>query len=118
MKKFIAALLFIFITVTYTSAYSIYNSGGEDWRKGLTNRMYIVFESKAEYESNKATMEKANFILTDREIDYEWYKTQELSCILAAHNVKPGAYIVEFLIEEVPGGCDKWYAQVNYNYVK
>lgn len=117
MKKFIIMLLLLITTATYTSAYSIYNTAGQDWRREHTYRAYAVFESKAEYESCKDIMEKANFILTDREIEYKYNKTQELNYIIRYHNIKPDAYIVEFLIEEGPS-CDKWYAQVNYIYIE
>lgn len=113
MKKFIIALLILIITATYASAYSIYNTAGQDWRREQTYRAYIVFESKAEYESHKATMEKANFFLTDEELDWNYSKSQELSYIIQYNNIKPGAYIVEFYIKEDPS-CDKWYAQANY----
>ena len=117
MKKFIIILLILITTATYISAYSIYNTAGQDWREEHTYRAYAVFESKAEYESHKAIMEKANFLLTDREIEYRYSKTQELNYIIRYHNIKPGAYIVEFLIEEDPN-CDKWHAQVNYTYIE
>lgn len=117
MKKFIIMLLLLITTATYTSAYSIYNTAGQDWHREHTYRAYAVFESKAEYESCKDIMEKANFILTDREIEYKYSKTQELNYIIRYHNIKPDAYIVEFLIEEGPS-CDKWYAQVNYIYIE
>ena len=113
MKKLIIALLILIITATYASAYSIYNTTGQDWRKEQTYRAYMVFESKAEYEFHKAGMEKANFFFTEREISYEYSKSQELSYIIQYHDIKPGAYIVEFLIEEDPS-CDKWFAQANY----
>jgi hypothetical protein len=113
MKKFIITLLILIITATYASAYSIYNTAGQDWRREQTYRAYIVFESKAEYESHKATMEKANFFLTDEELDWSYSKSQELSYIIQYNNIKSGAYIVEFYIEEDPS-CDRWYAQVNY----
>ncbi|MBR4631586.1 MAG: hypothetical protein IKO57_14275 [Treponema sp.] len=60
-------------------------------------------------------MKKANFFLTEREIEYKYSRSQELSHILTANDIKPGAYIVEFLIEEDPS-CNKWYAQANYIY--
>lgn len=113
MKKFIIALLILIATATYTSAYSIYNTAGQDWRREQTYRAYIVFESKAEYESHKATMKKANFFLTDEELDWNYSKSQELSYIIQYNNIKPDSYIVEFLIEEDPS-CDRWYAQANY----
>ena len=45
-------------------------------------------------------MKKANFFLTEREIEYKYIRSQESSHILTANDIKPGAYIVEFLIEE------------------
>ena len=117
MKKFIIMLLLLITTVTYINAYSIYNTAGQDWREEHTYRAYIVFESKVEYESYKVTMEKANFVLTNREIEYKYSKTQELNYIIRYHNIKPGAYIVELLIEEDPS-CDKWSAQINYIYIE
>ena len=109
MKKFIISLLILITTAMYASAFSIYNTAGEYWRKEQTSQAYMVFESKAEYESNKATMKKANFFLTDRELNYEYSKSQELSYIIQYRDIKPGAYIVEFYIEE-----GRWYAWVNY----
>ena len=114
MKKFIIALLILITTITYVNAYQyILNTAGQDWRKEQTYRAYIVFESKADYESEKAIMKKANFFLTEEELDWNYSKSQELSYIIQYNNIKPGAYIVEFYIEEDPSR-DRWYAQVNY----
>ncbi len=114
MKKFIIALLILTVTATYANADPIlYNPAAQYWIEEQTYQAYMVFESKAEYESYRATMEKANFFLTEREISYNYSKSQELSYIIQYRDIKPGAYIVEFLIDENPS-CDRWIAQANY----
>lgn len=118
MKKFIAAILFLLTITSYATAYGIYNTAGENWIKEPTYRGYIIFESESEYNKNKAAMAESHIYITDREIEYTESKSQELNYILVKNNVKPGAYIVEFIVEEVPGNGQDWYAQVNYKYVK
>lgn len=118
MKKRIAALLLFFAAATCLGAYEIYNTAGKDYTDESTYRGYIVFTSESEYEQNKELMKKCRIYTTDREVDFIPSRSQELSAIIAYRNVRPGAYIVEFIVEEVPGNGQNWIAVANYRYGK
>lgn len=98
MKKFIIALLILIITATYTSAYSIYNTAGQDWCREQTYRAYIVFESKAEYESHKATMKnlEVGFWYFARLLNDEYYgkkySIENIEDAYLAYNCGPKYY--------------------------
>ena len=118
MRKIIAALLLFFAAASCISAYEICNTAGKDYTDERTYRGYIIFTSVSEYEQNKELMKKCRIYTTDREVEFIPSRSQELSAIISYRNVKPGAFIVEFIVEEIPGNGQEWIAVMNYRYNK